>query len=169
MEGDPDRPRLGKAEPVQAASNWPDGQFSPDGRWMAYVSAAESVNQYVDVRPFPGPGGKWQVSTAGGGYPIWSRHRHELFFVGPDQRIMVTSYTVIGNVFTPGTPRVWSEERLGSVMVADAHPFDLTPDGERFAVVLDTDDAREETAITHLTVVVNFFDELRRRWPAGRK
>ena len=120
------------------------------------------------MRPFPGPSRKWQVSTAGGGYPIWSRNRHELFFIGLDQRIMVTSYTVAGNSFIPGAPRVWSEQRLSSVRVADT-PYDLAPDGERFAVVLDAEDAREEKALTSVTLVLNFFDDLRRRWPAGRK
>jgi serine/threonine-protein kinase len=168
MEGDADHPRLGKAEPVQVASKWMDGQVSPDGRWLAYVSAAESVHPDVFVRSFPGPGGKSQVSTTGGGYPVWSRNRHELFFVGPDQRIMVTSYTVAGNSFIPGPPHVWTEQRLGSVMVADT-PYDLAPNGERFAVVLDTGDAREEKALTGVTLVLNFFDELRMRWPAGRK
>jgi serine/threonine-protein kinase len=168
MEGDADHPRLGKAEPVQVASKWMDGRVSPDGRWLAYVSAAESVHPDVFVRPFPGPGPKSQVSTTGGGYPVWSRNRDELFFVDPDQRIMVTSYTVAGNSFIPGTPRVWSDERLGSVMVANT-PYDLAPNGERFAVVLDTEDAREQKALTGVTLVLNFFDELRMRWPAGRK
>jgi serine/threonine-protein kinase len=166
MEGDPNRPRLGKAEPVQAPSDWPDGQFSPDGRWMAYVSA-ESGNSDVFVRPFPGPGGKWQVSTGGGGFPIWSRNGRELFFVGPDQHIMVTSYTVTSNTFTPRTPRIWSEKRF--VNPVTESPYDVAPDGKRFAVILPTEDAREEKLVTGVTVVVNFFDELRRRWPARTK
>src|SRR5690348_8211691 len=133
---------------------------------MAYVSA-ESGNSDVFVRPFPGPGGKWQVSTGGGGFPIWSRNGRELFFIGPDQHIMVTSYTVTGNSFTPGTPRVWSEKRFGNPVTESR--YDLAPDGKRFAVILDTERAREEKAVTGVTVVVNFFDELRRRWPARRK
>src|SRR5262249_27986342 len=46
--------------------------FSPDGRWLAYVSSESGQNE-VYVRPFPGPGGKWQISTGGGSYPTWSR------------------------------------------------------------------------------------------------
>jgi hypothetical protein len=133
---------------------------------MAYVSA-ESGNSDVFVRPFPGLGGKWQVSTGGGGFPIWSRNGRELFFIGPGQHIMVTSYTVTGNSFTPGTPRVWSEKRFGNPLTES--PYDLAPDGKRFAVILNTERAREEKAVTGVTVVVNFFDELRRRWPARRK
>src|SRR5262249_48758082 len=56
--------------------------FSPDGRWIAYYSD-ESGNYEVYVRPFPGPGGKWQISTTGGTYPVWSRTRHELLYRTP--------------------------------------------------------------------------------------
>jgi serine/threonine protein kinase/Tol biopolymer transport system component len=167
MEGDPNRPRLGKAEPVvQGAYDWPDAQFSPDGRWMAYVSLA-SGNPEVFVRPFPRPGGRWQISTGLGGYPLWSRNRHELFFVGPDQRIMVTSYTAVGDSFDFRPPRVWYEKGLGKF--AESINYDLAPDGKRFAVILDTEEARESKPITSITVLVNFFDELRRRWPTGGK
>jgi hypothetical protein len=53
--------------------------FSPDGRWLAYASN-ESGNTEVYVRSFPSPGGKWQVSTGGGGFPKWSRSSKELFY-----------------------------------------------------------------------------------------
>ena len=53
--------------------------FSPDGRWLAYVSNESGRNE-VYVRPFPGPGGKWQVSADGGGTPTWSRARPELLY-----------------------------------------------------------------------------------------
>jgi hypothetical protein len=77
------------------------------------------------------------------------------------------SYTVTGNSFTPGTPRVWSEKRF--VNPVTESPYDLAPDGKRFAVILPTEDAHEEKLVMGVTVVVNFFDELRRRWPAVRK
>ena len=53
--------------------------FSPDGRWLAYCSN-ESEQLEVYVIPFPGPGGKWRISTAGGEFPVWSRNGRELFF-----------------------------------------------------------------------------------------
>ena len=53
--------------------------FSPDGRWLAY-SSNESGDYDLYVRPFPGPGGKWQVSSGGGNYPKWSRNGKELFY-----------------------------------------------------------------------------------------
>ena len=80
--------------------------FSPDGRWLAYVSN-ETGRSEVYVRPFPGPGGKWQISTGGTGPNItWSRTPHELFYGTPDQHIMVASYTVEGESFRAEKPRL---------------------------------------------------------------
>ncbi|MCX6602345.1 MAG: hypothetical protein NTV52_01980, partial [Acidobacteria bacterium] len=56
-------------------------EFSPDGRWLAYASN-ESGTQELYVRPYPGPGGRWQVSTEGGRFPQWSKDGRELFFQG---------------------------------------------------------------------------------------
>jgi Tol biopolymer transport system component len=64
--------------------------FSPDGRWIAYVSN-ESGSYEVYVRPFPGPGGKWQVSTGAGTYPKWSRNGKDLFYRTVDSKIMVVT------------------------------------------------------------------------------
>ena len=61
--------------------------FSPDGRWVAY-SSTESGSAEVYVRPFPGPGGQWQVSTGGGIQPMWRVDGLELYFVSPDGRLM---------------------------------------------------------------------------------
>jgi hypothetical protein len=69
------------------------GQFSPDGRWVAYQSN-ESGPVQIYVRPFPGLGDKWQVSTAGGSQPRWRRDGKELFYVAPDARLMAVSIAV---------------------------------------------------------------------------
>jgi serine/threonine-protein kinase len=165
MVGEFEHPRLGTAALfLDAATPIPEAQFSPDGRWMAYVSAESGISD-VFVRPFPGPGGRQQISTGGGRFPIWSRTGRELFFLGPDQRIRVTGYTASGNSFSSETPRVWSETRLGDLGVNSA--YDLAPDGKRFAVVLDPEEADASKPITSVTVLLNFFDELRRRVPAA--
>ena len=91
------------------------GMFSPDGRWLAYASN-ESGRFEVCVRPLPGPGGNWQISTGDGGSltptPTWSRTRHELFYDTPDKRIIVASYMVEGDSFRADKPRLWSEARF---------------------------------------------------------
>jgi Tol biopolymer transport system component len=167
MEGGSEHPHLGTAALFHdAATPIPEAQFSPDGRWIAYVSA-ESGAADVFVRPFPGRGGRRQISIGGGHFPIWSRNGQELFFVGPDQRIRVTDYTASGISFSPGTPRLWSEKRLGDLGVNS--PYDLAPDGKRFAVVLDPEEADASKQITNVTILVNFFDELRRRVSAPKQ
>jgi len=62
------------------------------------------------VRPFPGPGGTWQISTGGGRFPVWSRNGRELFFLGPDQRIRVLNR----NGVKTGRGNRWTRERVTS-------------------------------------------------------
>jgi|SRR5579859_4689108 len=149
-----------------ASNSFPDLRwaFSPDGRWVAYMSS-ESGSSQVYVRAFPGPGGKWQVSTAGGLNPKWSRTNKELFYSAPDNKIMVSPYTVSGESFSPGTPQSWSPgqftDRLGTVN------FDVHPDGKRVAV-LKTPMGSEELPAGKLSFVFNFFDELRQKVPSAR-
>jgi len=135
--------------------------FSPDGRWLAYLSN-ESGRYEVYVRPFPGPGGKWQISTAGGVFPTWSRGRHELLYQTLDQRFMVAAYTVEGDSFRAGKPSLWSEGRL--VQRPRQRAFDLHPDGERLALAAASD-AQSTAKQDKVVFIFNFFDELRRLAP----
>jgi dipeptidyl aminopeptidase/acylaminoacyl peptidase len=139
--------------------------FSPDGRWLAYQSN-ESGRQQVYVRPFPGPGGKWQISTSGGAYPTWSRTRPELFFSSLDQQIMVATYRVEGDSFRADQPRLWTEARF--LTRPRQRSFDLHPDGDRFALaaVPDTPSAARQDK---LIFIFNFFDELRRLAPVSTR
>jgi serine/threonine-protein kinase len=135
--------------------------FSPDGQWIAYQSN-ESGRFEVYVRPFPGPGGKWQISTEGGWAPTWSRTRSEIFYASPDNRLMVAPYRIERDAFTADRPRVWSERRF--MLRPGLGSFDLHPDGERFALAAAPENDR---AIRQdkLVFVFNFFDELRRLAP----
>lgn len=142
--------------------------FSPDGRWLAY-SSDESGTHEVFVRPFPGPGGKWQVSTSGGSRPTWSRNGKELFYrvAGPQpQVLMVAAYSVEGDSFRAGSPRQWSQ-----VLVPAAGPasrmFDLHPDGRRVALLKAAEQPVEEKR-DRIVFVEGFFEELRRIAPTGR-
>ncbi len=137
-------------------------RFSPDGRWLAYMSN-ESGRFEVYVRPFPGPGGKWQVSTDGGGVQVWSRTRRELFYRALDDRIMVAPYTVDADLFRAEKARLWSERRFAAQ--PSAFTFDLHPDGLRFAVVTATQ-AQSEIKKDKVVFILNFFDYLRQIAPA---
>ena len=163
---DPDHPKPGKPEPfLRTPANERVPTVSPDGRWIAYQSD-ESGRYEVYVRPFPGPGGKWQISTGGGQLPLWSRNGGELFFQTLDNRIMVTDCEPQNESFVAGKPRVWSDHQfrdLGTVP-----NYDLAPDGKRFAIFPNLDAPAEEKGAIHMTFLLNFFDELRRRAPVSK-
>jgi serine/threonine-protein kinase len=158
---DPDHPKPGKPELfARTPANEREPAFSPDGRWMAY-SSDESGKYEVYVRPFPdAAGGKWQVSSGGGNSPLWSRDGKSLFFETLDNRIMEASYVVSGVSFSPGKPRLWSDKQLISP-VADGN-YDIAPDGTIEGLVASPA-SEESKASLHVTFLLNFFDELRRR------
>jgi serine/threonine-protein kinase len=137
-------------------------EFSPDGRWLAYMSN-QTGRFEVYVRPFPGPGGIWQVSTQSGRYPVWSRVRRELFFWSSDERIMVAPYTVDGKEFRAEKPRPWSEARFP--VPPRTFKIALHPDGERFAMVspLRASDTKRDKVV----LILNFFAYLRQIAPVG--
>ena len=160
---DSEHPKPGKPESflsTPAAESF--GIFSPDGRWIAYASD-ESGQPEVYVRPFPGPGGKWQISTGGGLVSVWSRDGHELFYVSLDDRIMVADYTAKGDSFSYSKPRLWSDMQIFEA--GGRRFFDLAPDGKRFAVFPRPDLSEEKQGNVHITFLLNFPDELRRRVP----
>jgi hypothetical protein len=142
---------------------------SPDGRWLAYPST-ETGSAEVYVRPFParpsGPGGKWQISNAGGVFPTWSRAGHELFYQSGDQ-IMRVSYTVNGDAFMPEKPRVWAA-KLGGLASDGRRRFDIEPDGKRLAVLTPVEPVQASKVDHEVVFVLNFLDELRRRVPVGK-
>jgi len=142
-------------------------KFSPDGRWLAYESN-ESGRVEVYVRPFPGPGGKWQVSTDGGNLPMWSQAGRELFYRGLDERIMVAPYTDDGESFRADKPRLWSEGMLSVLSNTTRRNFDLHPDGQRFAVLKAAEQQAEEKR-DKVVFIENFFEELRRVAPAAKR
>ena len=76
-------------------------RFSPDGRWVAYA-AGESPVFEIYVVPFPGPGGKYQISTNGGYQPRWRRDGKELFYVTRDGQLMSAPVTVRENIIEVG-------------------------------------------------------------------
>jgi serine/threonine-protein kinase len=137
--------------------------FSPDGKWIAYAST-EAGRAEIYVRPFPGPGGKWLISSDGGAQPMWSRTRHELFFVSPDQHIMVVPYAIEGDSFRASKPQPWSDVRF--VPRQRQRSVDLHPDGNRFAIAAA---GAAQTKQDKVVLILNFFDELTRVAAAARR
>jgi eukaryotic-like serine/threonine-protein kinase len=145
-----------------AAERYP--AFSVDGRWIAY-SSNESGTAEIYVKPFPGPGGKFQISTGGGDAPEWSRNGKELFYIGPEQRIMVVSYTFSADSFNASIPRLWAQGQIAPLANAT---FSLHPDGKRIAVLKASNGETASPPLNKVSFIFNFFDELRREVPAGR-
>jgi Tol biopolymer transport system component/predicted Ser/Thr protein kinase len=161
--GDPDRPQPGKPE-IAWHTTGDDylPRFSPDGRWIAYRSNESGINE-IYVRPFPASrGGKLQISSGGGMYALWSGKGRELFYETGDNRIMAVDYTVEGDSFQPGKPRAWCDQPL---FFAGTSNLDLAPDGKRFVVLAPPDMAPGEKGTVHVTMLLNFLDELKRRIP----
>jgi len=128
-------------------------EFSPDGRWLAYNSD-ESGRQEVYLVPFPGPGGKWQVSTAGGSRPQWRRDARELFYLGPDDKLMAVEIRLLGSTVEIGIPKPLLQTTPPPI---PGRHWDATADGRRFLMV-----GLVEGGSPPFTLVVNWPAELDR-------
>jgi dipeptidyl aminopeptidase/acylaminoacyl peptidase len=127
-------------------------RFSPDGRWVAYQSN-ESQQFEIYVAPFPGPGGKRQISTSGGTFPRWRRDGKEIFYVAPNGRLMAAEVNARGNAIEVGQVRPLDIR----VVTTGSYRYDVSTDGQRFLVAT----APEQNAVAPLTLVQN--------WAAGLK
>jgi eukaryotic-like serine/threonine-protein kinase len=132
--------------------------FSTDGHWLAYASD-ESGRTEVYVQPFPGPGGKWTISTDGGNEPVWSRDGRELFYRNGDTVIAVSIAS--GPTFAPGLPRLLFRGHFEPTGTGTSG-YDVSLDGRRFLMIQPTE---PEQPATQVSVVINWFEELRRLVP----
>jgi Tol biopolymer transport system component len=135
--------------------------FSPDGRWLAYISN-ESGRYEVYVQPYPGPGGKWQISTEGGTEPKWNPSGRELFYRSGEKMMAVDIAAQSG--FAAGKPRMLFEGQY-ELSPVQSDNYDVSSDGQRFLMLKPT----VQAAPTQINVVLNWFEELKRRVPAGAK
>jgi Tol biopolymer transport system component len=134
-------------------------RFSPDGRWLAYVSD-ESGRYEVYAQPYPGPGGKWQISTEGGTEPVWNPNGRELFYRSGNKMMAVETTTQ--PTFSAGKPKVLFAGPYQPTPILNAN-YDVSPDGQRFLMLKPSDPA--EAVPTQINVVLNWFEELKRRVP----
>ena len=139
-----------------------DGQFSPDGRWVAYVSNQSGKNE-VYVRPFdeanpgsPAAGGVHQVSQDGGHNPHWSGDGKELFYLAPDGYFMSVNVTAAGGMFQSGAP-----QRLFK-SPARSEGWDVSADGKRFLIAAPVAAGGAQQPSPSYHVVVNWTELLKR-------
>jgi Tol biopolymer transport system component len=150
-------PMFGDPKPI-AVANTPfeerDGQFSPDGRWVAYRSN-EPGHFEVYVQPFPGPGGKLQISTNGGTQPRWRRDGKEIFYISLDNKLMAVAVATSSDGKTikaePATPLFSVAIAGGPTPATNNQQYAVSADGQRFLVNLATDEAS-----TPITLVLNW-------------
>ncbi|HET9386209.1 MAG TPA: protein kinase [Gemmatimonadales bacterium] len=127
---------------VQTEFEERDGQFSPDGKWVAYQSN-ESGRFEIYVRPFPGPGGTWQVSTNGGAQVRWRPDGKEIFYVATmDEKLMAVPIAFTGNQPEIGKPTALFTTRLGgAVQGLFKQQYMVSADGRSFLVNAVADEA----------------------------
>jgi serine/threonine protein kinase/Tol biopolymer transport system component len=144
---------------LQGPFNLYQARFSTDGRWIAYTTE-ESGRREVCVQTFPGPGGKWMVSTEGGESPRWSHNGREIFFLRGDELMSVDVETQ--PAFKAGTPRA-----LFSVAGYLGYgSYDVASDAQHFLMIKQEDVSTNPKA---LNVIVNWSEELARRAPQENK
>ena len=141
---------------LQTSANETNTSFSPDGRWIAYQSD-ESGRPEVYVTTFPGPGGRSQVSTDGGTNPVWSHDGRELFYRSGGKMIVASVET--RPKFSAGLPKPLFE-------LTNLTDYDVAPDGKRFVFIRT---GGEDAAPRSFAVIVNWFDDLKRRMSAEKK
>ncbi len=136
-------------------ANETSASFSPDSRWVAYVSD-ESGTAQVYVRPVHGPG-RSQVSVDGGAAPVWARDGRELFFAKGDTLFAVP--VTLGETFSSGAVRrlFSGPYTFDALTGAD---YDVAPDGQRFLVP-----GNQAPAPHQLELVLNWFEDLNRLAP----
>ena len=129
-----------------------EAKFSPDGRWMVYASN-ESGQREIYVRPFPGPGGKWQVSPAGAGFrPFWRGDGREIDYSSRDGKIMVAEVSSGGGTFSVGAVKTLFEGQAKGA----TDLLDVSPDGQKFLLLYDPVEAKTD----QLTMVLHWNEEL---------
>jgi serine/threonine-protein kinase len=133
--------------------------FSPDGRWIAYITD-ELGPFHTWVQDFPELRGRWQVSSRGGGYPFWSHAAQEFFYSGGRGTIRV-EYATEGDRFVLSRPDQWELPERSPAPVG-FETLDLAPDGKRFLIFPDVE-RKTPTGPGQVTFLLNFFEELRRR------
>jgi serine/threonine-protein kinase len=139
-----------------------NGSLSPDGKWFAYSTPEEGGRFEVFVQPFPSTGSKYQVTTTGGVSPVWAADQRQLFYLTSLRQIVQVDVQT-KPTFVAGKATVLP---IQSILNPGPRPYDITPDGKFFVVMLPksgSDDGKP--AAQQINVVLNWFEELKRHVP----
>ena len=137
--------------------------FSPDGRWLAYQSD-ESGRKEIYVASFPDAGKKWQISIGGGTEPLWGRNGRELFYRDGDK--MMAADVTTKPPFAAGKPKPLFKGNFVANPFNFWPNYDVSPDSQRFLMLQATE---QEKAASQINVVLNWSEELKEKFPTGKK
>jgi Tol biopolymer transport system component len=131
--------------------------FSPDGRFIAYVSTEPGGTRFDVYVPFVS-GARQQVARVdeSGAWPRWSVKTNELLFQSQSTQVWFVPFRMIGDAFLPDKPQLWSAANFRSTGATS--PYDLHPDGKRVAAAADQ---AQNMVQDHVVIMFNFFDYLR--------
>jgi serine/threonine protein kinase/Tol biopolymer transport system component len=135
--------------------------FSPDGRWVAYVSNTAGRNE-VYVRAYPGPGTPIPISTDGGEEPVWARSGRELFF-RRGNIMMAVDIVAAPHRLSAGVPK---QLFSGSYAAGGTRAgYDVSADAQKFILIKSSGATLNAS---RFTVALNWLDELEARTSPGR-
>jgi eukaryotic-like serine/threonine-protein kinase len=138
---------------LQSSFSAREATFSPDGKWLAYCSN-ESGEYRVYVVPFPGSGGKWQVSRGDGRGPLWRRDGKELFYLSADNKLLAVTVNASGGTFSAGDAHVLFDSQSYGVFAR----YYNSADGQRFVVVYEGSQPSSS-----LTFISNWTPEVKKK------
>jgi hypothetical protein len=127
-----------------------DGQFSPDGKWVAYQSD-EAGQPEIYLQPFPGPGPKVRVSIKGGTQVRWRSNGKEIFYIAPDQRLMAVGIDLAAGTAAVGTPGPLFKTRLAPIRSISRQQYVVAPDGQQFLM-----SSTEESQASPIILILNW-------------
>ena len=138
-------------------------EFSPNGRYLAYVWAESETGQSeVYVRPFPDvDGGRWQISTTGGTRPAWARSGRELFYLDASNTLTAVPVQTSGSTFSAGKPAKVFDAKYSTPL--PPRSYDVSADGERFLMLKDSAAGDPNATPASMVVVEHWFEELKQR------
>ncbi len=154
-------PFLNSPSPEQA------GRFSPDGRWMTFLLSDPSGIGDIYVRAYPDGGALRRVSTGGGFGPRWSRNGREIVYVDFSGNLTAVDVSPEGGALVVGNPRKLFE--LPVALLSGGAEYDVAEDGNRFVMLVEQTQPASTPKRTHVTMVFNFLEELRRATAGATK
>jgi len=150
-------PELKSSQLLKAPSVIRNGQFSPDGKWVAYASN-ETGKWEIYVTSFPDARGKWQVSTGGGEQPRWRSDGKELFYLSSDYKMMAAPVTMGAN-FDAGVPAaLFQATPRQPVSTNDQFAYDVSRDGQRFLIITQV----KQTETAPMSIILNWTAKLKK-------